>query len=81
MTKMLYAPPPLFGLAIFKIAPVEVEVLENPASVGNGMARVRVQVPKNALINTLAKIPPDERTERVIERLVIASDLKPLEDV
>jgi hypothetical protein len=78
---MLYAPPPLFGLAIFKIAPVEVEVLENPASVGNGMARVRVQVPKNALINTLAKIPPDERTERVIERLVIASDLKPLEDV
>ena len=78
--KMLYAPPPLFGLAIFKCEPVVVEVLENPASVGNGLALIRVVVPKNALINILAKIPPDERTERVTERLVIASDLKPLED-
>jgi hypothetical protein len=77
---MLYAPPPIFGIEIFRIAPVVVEVLENPASVGSGMARVRVVVPKNALINTLAKIPPNERTERVVERLVIASALKPLEN-
>lgn len=78
--KMLYAPPPLFGIEFLRFPPVEVEVLENPASVGNGMARVRVLLPKDALINTLAKIPPDERTERFVERLVIASDLKPLEN-
>jgi hypothetical protein len=76
--RMLYAPPPLFGLSMFKIEPVEVEVLENPASTGTGLARVRMTVSKDALINIMAKVPDERRVDRVVERLVIAADLKPL---
>lgn len=81
--RMIYAPPPLFGLASLKFDPVEVEVLENPAIVHGvarpGMARIRIVVPKDALINILAKIPPERREDRLVERIVIAEDLKPLE--
>jgi hypothetical protein len=71
--KVLYAPPPLFGL--IKVAPVEVEVLENPVPSKVGLALIRIQISSEALINILAGV---ERKPRVIERLVLASDLKPL---
>jgi len=73
MKRALYSPPPLFGLATFRVAPMEVEVLDMNAK--PGLARVRFVVPKDALINIMAKIPPEQRVERVIERLVPAEYL------
>jgi hypothetical protein len=76
--RALYTPPPLFGLEIFRVASTEVEVLDMNAK--PGFARVRFVTPKNALINILAKIPPEQRVEQiVVERLVLVEYLTALD--
>ena len=82
MRRALYDPPALFGLSFLKPEPVEVELLDwieplTPQQMR--MARIRVPVPKEALINILAKIPVEKRKVTYVIREVPADDVTLIE--
>jgi hypothetical protein len=91
--RAIYAPPALFGLSFLKIEPVEVELLEwlepeSPAGVLIGeavravrLARIRVPVPQEALINILARIPVEKRRVHYVIREVPAEHVTPIGDI
>lgn len=82
MRPAIYAPPALFGLSFLKQEPVEVELLEwiEPASPQRiRMARIRVPIPKEALINELARIPMEQRRVTYVVREVPAEHVTIIE--
>jgi hypothetical protein len=70
--KMLYAPPPLFGLWLVEPVIVDVIGVDNV----RGMATVKMPVPGNAVINILRG--PGDPIVTSAQREVILADLKPI---